>query len=131
MAISIRPFEKTDAETVFKLRAAAFVTQFLNELGPERCAAGINAYKPSDYARMAESMQFFIAEEAGTQVGFYTIRLDDLHTAELLFIYIANSHLHRGIGRELIRHSEEWIRKNWPDVRTSLVVSKSYCCNHL
>ena len=105
MTILIRPFKDSDAETVFKLRAEAFVTQFFEELGPERCAAGINAYMPSDYLRMAKDMKFFIAEDSGTPIGFYTIKLDDEKTAELLFIYIATRNLRRGIGSQLIRHS--------------------------
>ncbi len=121
MTITIRPFKDCDAETVFKLRAEAFVTQFMEELGPERCAAGINAYMPSDYLRMAEEMKFFIAEDRGTPVGFYTIKLDDETTAELLFIYIATKNLRQGIGSLLIRHSEEWIRMNWPEVTTYVV----------
>jgi N-acetylglutamate synthase-like GNAT family acetyltransferase len=121
MTISIRPFGDSDAETVFKLRAEAFVTQFFDELGPERCAAGINAYMPSDYRRMAKEMKFFIAEEDGRPVGFYTLKLDDPATAELLFIYIDTKNLRRGIGAQLIQHSESWIRNNWPDVRTYVV----------
>ncbi len=121
MTISIRSFKDSDAETVFKLRAEAFVTQFFEELGPERCAAGVNAYMPNDYLRMAKEMKFFIAEDRGKPVGFYTIKLDDEKTAELLFIYIATKYLRQGIGSQLIHHSEEWIRKNWPTVRTYVV----------
>lgn len=121
MAISIRPFIDSDAEAVFKIRAGAFVTQFFEELGPERCAAGINAYMPSDYQHMAQEMKFFIAEESGVPLGFCTIKRDDPETAELLFIYIDTKHLRRGIGSQLILHSEEWIRNNWPGVRTYVV----------
>lgn len=121
MTISIRSFEDTDAETVFKLRASAFVTQFFEELGPDRCAAGINAYMPSDYLRMSKEMKFFIAEENGSPVGFYTVKLDDEHTAELLFIYIDTKHLRKGIGSQLILHSEDWIRKNWPKAKRYVV----------
>ncbi len=121
MTISIRPFKDSDAETVFKLRAEAFVTQFYEELGPERCAAGINAYMPSDYLRMAKDMKFFIAEDQGAPVGFYTIKLDDEKTAELLFMYISTKSLRRGIGAQLIHHSEDWIRKNWTAVKTYVV----------
>jgi GNAT superfamily N-acetyltransferase len=119
--VSIRPFRESDAEAVFKLRAEAFVTQFLEELGPERCAAVINAYMPSDYFRMAQEMKFFIAENAGAPIGFYAIKLDDEKTAELLFLYISTKSLRQGIGSQLIRHSEEWIRKNWPHAKTYVV----------
>lgn len=121
MAFSIRPFRDSDADTVFRLRAEAFVTQFFEELGPERCAAGVNAYMPSDYLRMATEMKFFIAEDTGIPLGFYTIKRIDESTAELLFIYVSTKYLRQGIGSRMIRHSEEWIRSNWPGVGTYLV----------
>ena len=121
MNIVLRPFVDSDAETVFRLRAAAFVTQFMDELGPERCAAGINTYMPSDYVRMSREMKFFIAEDRGAPIGFYTLKLDDPKTAELLFIYLDSKYLKRGIGSQLIKHSEAWIRANWPAVETYVV----------
>ena len=121
MSISIRSFQDSDAEVVFKLRAQAFVTQFFEELGAEQVSAGINAYMPSDYQRMAKEMKFFIAEESEVPVAFYTIKREDTETAELLFIYIDTKYLRRGIGAELVRHSESWIRSNWKEVQTYVV----------
>lgn len=121
MSITIRSFVDDDAETVFKLRAEAFVLKFLGELGAERCVAGINAYMPSDYLRMAKEMQFFIAEAASVPVGFYAVRLDDETTAELLFLYVSAKCHRQGVGSKLIRHSEDWIRENWPGVTDYVV----------
>ncbi len=119
--LQIRAFAPEDAEFCFKVRARAFILAFRDELGPEAVAAAVNAYMPSDYVRMAESHTFFVVEEAGNRIGFFTLRRLDQRTAEIPLIYVELDQIGRGIGTWCMQSIEAWIASHWPDV-SALVV---------
>ncbi len=119
--MKIRIFRSTDADFCFKIRSKAFIQKFYNELGPVAVAAGIKAYLPDDYIRLAEKMKFFIVEEKNAPVGFFTIKRWDATTAEIPLIYIDLNHLGSGIGKACLCFCEEWLSSNWSEVRTLIV----------
>ena len=119
--IRIRRFEARDAEICFKIRSDAFIQEFCGELAPREISAGVNAFMPDDYVRMAQSMPFFVAEAAGEIIGFFTIERKDTGLAELPLIYIDLKHLGKKIGRAFIEYIETWIKTNWPEVTTLIV----------
>ena len=119
--IRIRRFEARDAEICFKIRSDAFIQKFNGELGPREISAGVNAFMPDDYVRMAQSMPFFVAEATGNVIGFFTIERKDPDVAELPLIYIDLCHLGKKIGRAFIEYIETWIKTNWPEVTTLIV----------
>ena len=114
----MRAFEPRDAEFCFRLRSNAFIRRFNRELSPDAIAAGVNAYLPTDYIRMAKEMEFFIVEDDGVPVGFLTIKRTNATTAEIPLIYIDLNHTGKGIGKACIRFVEQWLASNWPDVST-------------
>jgi GNAT superfamily N-acetyltransferase len=110
-----------DAVFCFKTRSNAFIQKFYGELSPEAVAAGVNAYMPKDYIRMAKKMEFFIVEENSIPVGFFTIKRVDAITAEIPLIYIDLNHLGKGIGTACIHFIKKWLSSNWIDVGTLIV----------
>jgi hypothetical protein len=102
-SLQIRPFESSDAEFCFRLRAEAFIKIFYDEIGPEAVAAGVNAYMPADFVRMAKTMPWFVAQDRFEPIGFCTIRMLDTQTSELLFLYVKLSRIGQGVGSYLLR----------------------------
>jgi GNAT superfamily N-acetyltransferase len=121
MTIAARRFRAEDAEYCFRCRASAFIIAFRHELSPEVVAAGVNAYLPSDYVRMAEGTEFFIVEREARPVGFFTIRRLDAARAEIPLTYFDLGELGRGLGSWSIRFVRTWIRTHWPEVATLVV----------
>lgn len=109
-----------DAEACFRIRAEAFIKIFYDEIGPEGVAAGINAYMPSKYVFMSETMPMFVAVNDETPIGFITLRFLEDSEIEILFLYIQLDCLGKGIGAGLVRYAEDWIRKQYPE--TSRIV---------
>ena len=109
----IRPFRAEDAEFCFKIRSSAFIRVFYGELSPEAVAAGVNAYMPGDYIRMAEKSPFFIAEDSENRIGFFTIARADEVTAEIPLIYFDLDCVGKGLGRKCVRFIENWIQEHW------------------
>jgi len=102
--INIRYFEARDAETCFKIRSAAFIQKFYDELGACATSAGVNAFMPDDYVRMARTSPFFVAEDADRVIGFFAIHRKDKRVAEIPLIYIELNQLGRKIGRIFMEH---------------------------
>jgi len=119
--MTFRQFVPEDAEFCFKVRNAAFITKFYEELSPQEVAAGVNCYMPSDYIRMAEKQQVFICETNGQRIGFFTLKRHDYNSAELLLIYLDLKHLNKGLGRTTLSYAEEWIKANWKEVTTFFI----------
>ena len=119
--IAIRPFKPEDAESCFRIRSEAFIREFYRELGPESVVAGVNAYMPKDYVSMSEKMSFFVAELESQPVGFCVIRLLDTTTAEIFLIYVQLDHLGKGIGTQLVRFSESFLKKRHPSILEMMV----------
>ena len=119
--IRIRYFEARDAEVCFKIRSAAFIQKFHQELGARATAAGVNAFKPDDYVRMAQTGPFFVAENDGGVIGFFTLAHKDTGVAEIPLIYIDLKQIGKQIGQTLIRYIEQWVTTNWSDVTTLIV----------
>jgi GNAT superfamily N-acetyltransferase len=117
----IRCFEARDAEICFRIRSAAFIQKFYGELGARATSAGINAFMPDDYIRMAQTTPFFVAEIAGDIIGFFTIERKDTVAAEIPLIYIDLKHLGNKIGRAFIEYIEQWVKAKWPEVTTLIV----------
>ncbi len=119
--MNIRPFLPEDAEFCTKVRSKAFMQKFYGELTPEEVVAGVNAYTPKDYIRLAEEMPCFIVEENGTPLGFFTLKRKDFNTAELFLIYVDLDNLGKGIGAACIKYIEHWLALNWKEVDTLIV----------
>lgn len=119
--MNIRRFKRADAEFCFKVRANAFIRKFYDEIGPEAVAAGVNAYMPEDYIRMAEEAPLFIIEEKRHRIGFFMIKQIDRTTAELHLIYLDLNYLGKGIGAQCVRFMEDWILSEWKGVNTFIV----------
>jgi GNAT superfamily N-acetyltransferase len=113
---TIRRLEPDDAEACFRIRTDAFVQRFYAEMGPEGVAAGINAYLPSDYARLAETSPAFVAVEEGVVVGFAALRVVDEATAGIHFLYVRLDRTGRGIGRVLVERLESCVRGDYPQI---------------
>lgn len=120
-SIHIRYFKARDAEVCFKIRSAAFIQKFHRELGARATADGVNAYMPADYVRMAQTMPFFVAEDNGGVIGFFTIKRKDTRVAEIPLIYIDLDQIGKKIGQTLIGYIEQWVIANWPEVTTLVV----------
>jgi GNAT superfamily N-acetyltransferase len=119
--LQMRAFAPDDAEFCFKVRTKACIMAFYDELGPQAVAAAVNAYMPSDYIRMADNHPFFVLEDAGTRVGFYTLRRLDQGTAEIPLIYLELDQIGRGSGSWCMQSIEAWLASHWPDVSTLVV----------
>jgi len=120
-SIHIRYFEARDAEVCFKIRSAAFIQKFNQELGARATEAGVNAFMPDDYVRMAQTRPFFVAEDNGGVIGFFTIDRKDTRRAEIPLIYIDLNQLGNQIGQTLVEYIEQWVTDNWPEVTTLIV----------
>jgi len=116
--MKIRPFKPIDAEFCFKTRSSAFVQKFYEEIGSEAVAAGLKAYMPDDYDRMAEENPTFIVESMGSPIGFFSIRRESITEAELFLLYLDIDHRGQGIGCACIDFMENWIKQNWSEVDT-------------
>ena len=116
--INIRNFKDQDADICFKIRSSAFIQKFYPELGARATSAGVNAYMPEDYVRMANTAPFFVAEDSSGVVGFITIARRGARVAEILLIYIELKQLGKQIGQTLVAYIEQWVTANWPDVTT-------------
>jgi GNAT superfamily N-acetyltransferase len=116
--LKVRRFMKEDAEFCFKVRSRAFIIEFYDELGPSAVAAGVNAYMPSDYVQMSEEQEFFVAEFDHSPVAFFTLRREDLSSAEIPLIYLDLDYLGKGIGSWCIQYLEDWVKQNWIEVTT-------------
>lgn len=119
--VEIRRFESSDAEACFRIRAEAFIKLFYDEIGPDGVAAGINAYLPGKYIQMAKTMPIFMAIDGATQIGFITASFIEPVTIEILFLYIRLDYLRKGIGSQLIRYLENWVRKHHPQIERIIV----------
>ena len=120
-AVKIRNFKAQDAEACFKIRSDAFIQKFYPEIGARAASAGVNAFMPEDYVRMAQKTPFFVAEDDGVLIGFFTIARKDKAVAEIPLIYIDLNHTGKDIGRAFIDYIEQWVKANWPEV-TRLIV---------
>lgn len=117
----IRPFESEDAEFCFKTRAEAYIVKFRDELEPEIIAECVNAFMPGDYVRMAGEQPFFIVTEKDEQMAFFTFKRVNEKAAKLPLVFVKLSHLKKGLGKCCIRHIEDWIVSNWPEVESLIV----------
>ena len=70
---------------------------------------------------MAEGMPFFVVEDKGSAVGFFTIRRLDDTTAEIPLIYVDLRHLGKGIGMACIGFIEKWLATHWKKVERLIV----------
>lgn len=120
-SIHIRYFKARDAKICFRIRRAAFIKKFHRELGARATAAGVNAFMPDDYVRMAQTEPFFVAEDTGDVIGFFTLERKDTRVAEIPLIYIDLNQIGKQIGQTLIEYIEQWVTTNWPDVTTLIV----------
>lgn len=111
-----RKFEQADAEFCFKVRNAAFIKLFYDEIGADIVTLCVNAYMPSDYIKMSDEMEIFIAENNNLPVGFLTIKRTDQTHAEIPLIYFDLNHTGKGIGTISIKFIENWIVTNWKEV---------------
>ena len=116
--INIRYFKAEDAEICFKIRSAAFIQKFYQELGCRATSAGVNAFMPDDYVRMAAQAPFFVAEDSSGVIGFFTIERRDAQVAQIPLIYIDLKQLGKQIGQTCIEYIEQWVTANWPEVTT-------------
>lgn len=119
--INIRFFKAQDAEICFKIRSAAFILKFYKELGARATMAGVNAYMPNDYVRMAQTTPFFVAEDTGGVIGFFTLERTERRVAEIPLIYIDLNQLGMQIGQTFIEYIEQWVTTSWPEVTTLIV----------
>ena len=119
--MNFRPFIPEDAAFCFRVRSNAFIQKFYGELTPQEVSAGVNAYLPNDYTRMAEDTPIFIVEENGGPVGFFLLVRVGPTKAELPQLYIDPGHLAKGIGSACIRFMEKWLLSNWTGVDTIIV----------
>jgi GNAT superfamily N-acetyltransferase len=117
----VRRFEPEDGEVLFSIRAHAFVREFCGELSRKTVAAGIKAYMPSDYVRIGHTVCTFVAVEDQDPIGFVTVRLVSRATSEILLLYVNLDRTGRGVGSELVRVAEEWVRKEHPHVSQMVV----------
>jgi len=119
--MNIRKFIPEDANFCFKTRTNPFIQKFSGELSSEAISAGVNAYMPDDYIRMAEEMEFFIMEEDEKSIAFFTIKKIDKTTAEIPLVYIDLNYLGNGIGKACLQYVEDWIITNWKEVKELFV----------
>ena len=116
--INIRYFKAADAEICFKIRSAAFIQMFYHELGARATSAGVNAFMPDDYIRMAAKAPFFVAEDSGGVIGFFNIERRETQVVQIPLIYIDLKQLGKKIGQAFIKYIEQWVTANWPEVTT-------------
>ena len=114
--ITLRPFTATDAEDCFRIRTEAFVREFYPHQDPAVIAAGINAYMPSDYVRMGETMIAYVAADEGNIIGFFVVKLLDAATAELMLLYVKGGYKGEGIGSLLLNYMENLLRDRYPEI---------------
>ncbi len=119
--MNIRKFIPEDAVFCFKTRANPFIQKFSSELSSQAIAAGVNAYMPDDYIRMAEEMEFFILEKNEKSIAFFTIKKINKTTAEIPLVYIDLDCLGSGIGKTCLQYVEKWILSNWREVKELVV----------
>ena len=111
-----REFKETDAVFCFKIRCAAFIQKFYNEIGPIAVSAGVNSYMPHDYIKISNQMKVFIVEDGDEKIGFISIKKKDDQTIEIPFLYLDLKFIDKGYGTGTMRYGEKWIRENWPGV---------------
>ena len=62
-----------------------------------------------------------MAVDGRTQIGFIAARFVEHATVEILFLYIRLDYLRKGIGNQLVRYFENWIRKQHPEIERIIV----------
>lgn len=102
----------------YRMRDEAFREIFAPSLGEAATAAGIRAYPPETFARMLSSMRSFMAEQKDSPVGFSAVKLINPMTAELSYLYVRRGLEGRGIGKQLLTFSENWLIRHHPEVRS-------------
>lgn len=120
-SIKIRQFKVSDAEACFKIRAEAFIKLFYKKIGQNGVVLGINTYMPSKFIELAALAPFFVAVNKQMQVGFIASRFLNDTEIEILFLYIKLDLLKRGLGKRLVFHLEDWIRKNKSEIKRIIV----------
>jgi len=108
----IKPFQASDAEDCFRIRASAFIKLFYAEIGPHAVVSGVNAFMPADYIRLAEKQPVFVAFAGLKPVGLIAAWFIDQSSIEILFLYVQLDFLGKGIGTRLVKHIEAWLIKN-------------------
>jgi GNAT superfamily N-acetyltransferase len=116
--LSARPFRPEDAAFCFRVRARAFIVDFIDEVGPEVAALCVNEYMPADYVRMAEEREIFVVECDGEPAGFFMLKRTGRDRAEMVLIYLDHRQRGKGVGSWCMAEMERWIRENWPEVKT-------------
>jgi GNAT superfamily N-acetyltransferase len=115
--MEFKAFKNEDAEFCFKTRSAAFIEKFYDELGPDIVALCVNAYMPGDYINFSKSMNIFIAEDSGEEIGFVTVKRIDTVTAEIPLVYFKLDKLGKGYGSRAMEFIEDWVKTNWKEVK--------------
>jgi GNAT superfamily N-acetyltransferase len=64
-----------------------------------------------EYIRSLPRLTTFVARLRGTEVGFIALELHFSESAENHILAVHRDHHRQGIGRALLGHSEEWLRK--------------------
>lgn len=115
-SIAFRPFTPFDTRACYDMRRQAFQSVFSGELSPEDLMAGADAYDLDEFGSLIGGMVTFVATYDTQPIGFCTVRSLDATTDEILYLYVKRDYNKRGIGSGLVRHVEDWIRENHPDV---------------
>lgn len=113
-----RKFRKNDEDFCFKVRARAFVKFFHKELGPEITSLGIISLAPEDYLKLSREINIFIAEDEGERIGFFSLKKVNESIAEIPLIYFDPYKTGRGYGSAAMNYLENWVRENWPHVKS-------------
>ena len=85
-----REFNETDAVFCYKIRSAAFIQKFYDEIGSIAVSAGVNSYMPEDYIRLFNKTKIFIVEDNYEKIGFVSLKKIVDNTVEIPLIYFLN-----------------------------------------
>ena len=96
--MSVRPIEDDDVAAVIALWAACGLVRPWNDPAADIARA-----------RGASQAEIFILKDRDT-IAASVMTGNDGHRGWLYYLAVAESHRHKGLGRKIVRHAEDWLR---------------------
>lgn len=123
--VSIRPAEPRDVPPIIRVAERAWNAVYADVLEQDTIDAAIDDWYTTD--AILEYIQnpdfaYFVAERAGTIIGFTSGANNELGKGELATIYLDPDHWREGIGTRLLEHFEAYGRaQGWDELQIRVI----------
>lgn len=107
VSISIRRATLDDRPAICRVHTRAIRQLCRDSYTPEQIEAWAGLLHPDRYTEVITTREFFVAEGAGSVVGFAQL---DAASGEVEAVYVDPAFVHAGVGRALLAHLEDVAR---------------------